>query len=64
MSGFGSILKKGKKLFNTKDKGGEWGRCEECNARAILYKYFDEEKQMWMLCEQCITIFTNDEEEK
>jgi len=64
MSGFGNILRRGKKIFVTKDKGGKYGRCEECNARDLLYKYFDEEKIVWMLCETCVTIFTNDEEEK
>ena len=64
MSDFGSILKKGRKIFNTKDKGGRWGRCDECNARALLYEYIDEEKQVWQLCETCTVMFTKDEEEK
>lgn len=64
MKDFGSILHKGKKIFKAKDKGGIWkSRCEECNARAKLYEYIDEEKQIWLLCEQCLTIFVNGEEE-
>jgi hypothetical protein len=64
MSDFGNILKRGRKIFNTKNSGGVWGRCEECNARAFLFKYVDEENQTWLLCEQCINTFTKDEEEE
>lgn len=64
MSDFGTILKRGKKLFVTKDKRGVFGRCEECNSRAKLYDYLDNEKQSWKLCEQCIQTFTKDEEEE
>ena len=63
MADFSTILKKGRKVFSTKEKGYTWARCEECNERARLYEYIDEETQKWMLCEKCITIFTNDEEE-
>ena len=62
MSDFGSILRKGKKIFITKQRGGKFGRCEECNDRSKLYEYLDNEKVIWMLCETCITIFTKDEE--
>jgi hypothetical protein len=62
MTNFGSILKKGRKIFITKQKGGSFGRCEECNSRARLFAYTDEEKVIWMLCETCITLFTNEED--
>jgi hypothetical protein len=61
MSDFIDILKRGKKVFNTKNSIGVYGRCEECNARAVLYKYQDEEGQIWLLCEQCISTFAKDE---
>ena len=64
MSSFGSILNKGRKIFITKEKGGKYARCEECNARAKLYEYVDDENIVWKLCETCITIFTNDEEDQ
>jgi hypothetical protein len=64
MSDFGSILKRGRKIFNTKNSGGKFDRCEECNARALVYKYLDEENQEWLLCEQCLNTFTKDEEEE
>ncbi|MFA5023339.1 MAG: hypothetical protein WC523_00080 [Patescibacteria group bacterium] len=64
MGGFGSILKKGKKIFATKEKSGIWSRCENCNARNLIYEYIDNEKQTWMLCECCISIFAKDEEEE
>lgn len=59
---FGNILKRGRKIFNTKDKGGVWGRCEECDERALVYPYNDAEKQVWQLCEECISIMIKDEE--
>jgi len=64
MSDFGNILKKGKKLFSTKANGGHWSRCEECHAMALLFDYVDNEKQVWKLCEQCISSFVKDEDGK
>lgn len=61
MSDFGNILKRGRRMYDMKDQGGDWGRCEECDERRILFPYDDEEKQTWMLCEQCIAIFVKDE---
>lgn len=63
MGDFGSIMRRGRKMFDMKDKGGTWERCEECNKRALLYKYYDSEDQVWLLCEECITIYTKEEEE-
>jgi len=64
MVDFGSILGKGKKLFGIKSSGGIYGRCEDCNARAYLFKYVDESNEIWLLCEPCVTSFVKDEEEK
>jgi hypothetical protein len=58
---FGSIVKRGQKLFKAKDKGGTWGRCEHCEERMLLYRYEDEKYQPWMLCENCIEILSKDE---
>lgn len=60
-SNFGDILRRGRKMHDLKEKGGEWGRCEECDERAICYPYVDERKQIWMLCEECATIFVKDD---
>lgn len=60
MSDFSDILRRGRKKFTIKDQKGEFGRCEECNARALLYKYVDKEKQTWTLCEKCIETFTKE----
>jgi len=62
MSDFGNILKRGRKMFNTKKNGGKWGRCEECDERALLFPYKDVEKEVWMLCEVCAAEFVKEEE--
>ena len=63
MAGFGDILKKGKRRYDIKSKGGDWGRCEECDERARLYPFDDEKDQIWMLCEDCTEIFVNEVDE-
>jgi hypothetical protein len=63
MGDFGSILRRGKKMFDIKDSAKKWERCEECNKRDILYAYRDKEDQPWWLCEECITIYTKEDEE-
>jgi hypothetical protein len=62
MGNFGDILKRGKKLFDIKSRDGKFDRCEECNARAPVYKYIDEEEQNWMLCETCIKDYIKEDE--
>ena len=61
MVDFGKILKKGKKIFELKDNGGDWGRCEECNQRRKLFPFKDAEDQVWMLCESCIELFLGED---
>jgi len=61
MSDFGSILRRGRRMFDMKNRGGDWGRCEECDDRKIIFPYEDEENQIWMLCEQCMETFIKDE---
>jgi len=63
MGDFGSILRRGRRMFDMKDKGGKYGRCEECNKRAPLFEYKDVEEQVWTLCEECITMYTKEDEE-
>jgi hypothetical protein len=60
--GFSDVLRRGKRIFGVKDKGGKWGRCEECDERALLYPYDDKEGQVWMLCEYCLEILAKDDE--
>jgi len=61
MSDFSSILKRGKRIFDMKDKGGEWQRCEECDEMLKCYPYKDEKCEVWMLCEDCSKEFIKDE---
>jgi len=61
MSDFGSILKRGRKMFDMKEKGGSWQRCEECDEMHKCYPYVDERGHVWMLCEECVTEFVKDE---
>ena len=63
MGDFGSIMRRGRKMFEMKDNGGKWGACEECNKRRLLFKYYDSEEELWMLCEECITTYTKEDEE-
>ena len=53
MANFGDILRKGRKVFNLKDSGGQYGRCEECGEYRLLYDFIDKEKEKWKLCETC-----------
>jgi len=62
MSDFGSILRRGRKMFDLKEKGGTWQRCEECDEMRECYPYVDEKNEVWMLCEECTKIFVKDEE--
>lgn len=64
MGDFGSILRRGRKVFEAKDGGGTWGLCEECGKRKLLFKYYDVEKEIWLLCEGCITSYTKEDEEE
>ena len=58
---FGSILKKGKRIFNIK-QDGQWGKCEACDARQILFSYsVNNNKNKWMLCSTCLETFIKDE---
>ena len=61
MSSFGDILRRGRKMFKMKNTGGEWQRCEECDERAKCYPYVDEKQQVWMLCEECASVFVKDD---
>jgi len=58
---FADILEQGKKQFQTKDARGDWGRCEYCDGRLLLYPYKDNINEMWNLCEDCLTIFIKEE---
>jgi len=62
MSDFGNILRRGRRMFDMKNEGGIWGRCEECDERALLFSYIDDEKETWKLCEICATDFVKEEE--
>lgn len=61
---FNKILKRGKKVFNTKDQRCEWGRCEECCEMAKLYPYVDDQDAEWQFCENCISYYSKEEETK
>lgn len=61
MSNFNDIMKRGKRMFDMKNKGGTWKRCEECDERALCFSYVDEKNEVWMLCEDCISEFVKDE---
>lgn len=61
MSGFGSILKRGRKMFNIKDAGGKWQRCEECDEMRKCFNYVDEREEIWVICEECMKEFVKDE---
>jgi hypothetical protein len=50
-------------MFEMKDQGGTWSSCEECGKRRLLFKYYDFEKELWMLCEDCIATYTKEDEE-
>lgn len=54
---FSDIMKRGKKQFEIKDQCGEWGRCEHCDERRLLFPYRDDKNEMWRLCESCSNLF-------
>jgi len=58
---FGNIVNRGKKAYQTKKDGGEWGRCEECGERRVLFPYIDSEDQVWLVCDECVDFFIKDE---
>lgn len=60
MSDFSNILKRGRKIFEIKDGGGVWERCEECGERLLCFPYKDVEDETWLLCEECTTIFVKE----
>jgi hypothetical protein len=62
MSDFGDIMRRGRKMFDMKSKGGTWNRCEECDTRALCYPYIDEKNEVWVLCEDCTNEFVKDEQ--
>lgn len=61
MSSFNDIMKRGKRMFDMKNKGGTWDRCEECDKRALCFPYVDEKNEVWTLCEECVSEFVKDE---
>jgi hypothetical protein len=61
---FNKILNRGKKVFKTKDRRGEWNRCEECSEMAELFPYVDDEGSEWQFCENCIAYYSKEEAEK
>jgi len=64
MADFGSILRKGKRRFEIKNKTPipSWGRCEACEVRTKVFPYNDEKKEIWLLCGECADMFIKDEE--
>ena len=64
MADFSSILKRGKKSFDAKAKGGKWGKCDECTERRLLFPYHDAEDEVWDVCEECMNTFIKEEEEE
>ena len=61
MTGFSDILKRGRKIFDMKDTGGKWNRCEECGERRLCFDYSDCQNEIWVLCEQCTNTFVKEE---
>jgi len=59
---FNKILKRGKRVFKTKDKRGHWGRCEECFEMSELYLFIDDQDEEWQFCENCISYYSKEEE--
>ena len=45
MADFSDILKRGKRMFDLKDKGGKWDRCEECGKRKLCFPYDDDKDE-------------------
>lgn len=63
MTDFGTILKRGRRRYETKKSEGQWGRCESCDERLKLYPYSDDKGDTWMLCEECSDGFIKEEVE-
>lgn len=61
MVDFSKIVNRGKRRFKSKSDG-EWGRCEECDNRKILFIYIDNTGSEWKLCEDCINYYTKEED--
>ena len=61
MGDFSEIMRRGKRMFDMKRKGGSWERCEECDVRDICYPYLDEKDEVWVLCDECMSEFVKDE---
>lgn len=61
MSNFTDILKHGKKRFKVKNNKGEYGKCEYCDNRYLLFSYKDNNDEKWILCEECIDVFVEEE---
>lgn len=54
MGNFGDLVRKGKKRSYIKENRGEWGRCETCQKRKVLYPYKDSQNHTWDICDLCI----------
>lgn len=59
---FADIMKRGKKQFQVKEQRGEWGRCEYCDERKLLFPYKDNKNEAWQLCELCSSMFIKEVE--
>lgn len=57
---FSKILNRGKKAYRTISEKSEWGKCEECGARKLLFPFKDKEGEVWMLCEMCVNEFVKE----
>ena len=63
MADFADLLKRGRRMFDMKNKSGsKWFKCEECGERRFCYPYDDDKDETWYLCEQCANLFVKDEE--
>jgi len=62
MTNFSNILKHGQKRFKVKDSNGQWGSCDYCDDRHLLFEYRDSKKEFWMLCDDCTNIFVEEDE--
>ena len=59
---FATILRHGRKKFQTKHNKYVWGVCEYCEERKQIFEYKDNKKEIWHLCEKCIDFFIEEEE--
>jgi len=62
MTDFADLLKRGRRMFDMKNKGGKWFNCEECGERRLCFAYDDDKEETWFLCEECASVFIKDEE--